>query len=202
VPSYDVVTPAPVIVDGEPAPRLTYQDEPPVAGALAADLTTATPGPLLGVQLSIEGERLGFLLGYTAAFAPIAGTGEADTLHLALAHLTFAFLATERVRLRAELGGHLAVAPLATFVAPGAGLSAAIGLAGPLGMEARAFGNLWPYTQLDARAGLTLSLGGVGLGAGVRGLYLNDNGALGEVNEGDTSDAFWGPYFTLAFALN
>ncbi|HET8936668.1 MAG TPA: hypothetical protein VFN67_24665 [Polyangiales bacterium] len=201
VPSYEVVTPPPVIVDGEPAPLLSYSDEPAVAGALAGDLTTATPGPLLGLQLSIEGERLGLLLGYTAAFAPIAGTGEADLLHLALVHMTYAFLATERVRVRAEIGAHLAAAPLATFVAPGAGVSAAVGLAGPLGLEARAFGNVWPYTQLDARAGLTLSLGGVGLGAGIRGLYLNDNGALGDVNEGDTSDTFWGPYFTLAFAI-
>jgi hypothetical protein len=200
VPSY--APPAPLIVDGAPPPRMNYgSDEPMVAGALAGDLTVGTPGPLLGVQLSVEGERLGLLLGYTAAFAPIADTGGSDTLHLLLAHITYAFLATERVRLRAELGGHFAAAPLVAFAAPGAGLSAAVGLAGPLGLEARAFGNIWPYTQLDARAGLTLSLGDVGLGAGIRGLYLNDNGVLGAVNAGDTSDSFWGPYVTLAFAL-
>lgn len=198
VPSYPV---APMAADGQPAPSRMYDDEPMIAAALAGDLTVGSTGPLLGAQLSIEGERLGVLFGYTAAFAPIAGTPDYDTLHLLLGHLTYAFIASERIRVRGELGVHVANAPLVTFLAPGAGVSAALGLAGPLGLEARLFGNIWPYTQVDARAGLTISLGSVGLGAGVRALYLNDKGVLGEVNEGDTSDQFIGPYLTLAVAL-
>jgi hypothetical protein len=201
VPSYPV---APIIVDGQyqtqPAYG-TYDDERMVAAAIAGDFTVGTTGPLLGAQLSIEGERLGVLFGYTAAFAPIAGTPQFDTLHLLLGHFTYAFIASERVRVRAELGLHIADAPLVTFVAPGVGLSAAFGLAGPLGLEARVFGNAWPYTQLDARAGLTLTLGSIGLGAGLRALYLSDNGVLGETNAEDTSDKFIGPYVTLAVAL-
>lgn len=199
VPSYPV---APMVVDGgQPASSARYEDERMVAAAIAGDLTVGTTGPLLGAQLSIEGERMGMLFGYTAAFAPIAGTPQFDTLHLLLGHFTYAFIASERVRVRGEVGLHIADAPLVTFVAPGAGLSAAFGLAGPLGLEARLFGNAWPYTQLDARAGLTLTLGGVGIGAGVRALYLNDNGVLGRVNEENTSDKFIGPYMTLAIPL-
>jgi hypothetical protein len=199
---FGYVAPAPVYIDGQPpAPYSEYSDEPMVAAAFAGDLTLGSPGPLLGLQLSIEGERLGVLFAYTAAFAPIADTPDFDLLHLGVGHLTYAFIATERVRVRAEVGLHVAAAPLVTFVAPGAGLSAAFGLAGPLGLEARVFGNVWPYTQLDARAGLTLTLGSLGLGAGVRGLYLNDNGVLGGTNAGDTSDTFLGPYATLAIAL-
>jgi hypothetical protein len=198
VPSYPV---APMVVDGQPAPTGVYEDAPVAVAALAGDLTVGTTGPLLGLQLSIEGERLGVLFGYTAAFAPIAGTPQFDTLHLLLGHLTYAFIKSERIRVRGEIGLHIADAPLVTFVAPGAGLSAAFGLAGPLGLEARVFGNAWPYTQLDARAGLTLTLGSIGLGAGVRALYWSDNGVLGSVNEQDTSDKFIGPYLTLAVAL-
>jgi len=202
VPTY-AAQPTPVVVDSQSAGLAApYADEGPFAvAALAGDLTFGGVGPLLGLQLSIEGETLGVLLAYTAAFAPIDDTGQYDTLHLATGHVTYALLSGERGRLRAELGVHIAAAPEITFVAPGAGLSAVVGLAGPLGLEARVFGNVWPYTQVDARAGLSLSLGGVGLGAGVRALYLNDNGALGEVNAGDTADLFFGPYATLAVAL-
>jgi hypothetical protein len=189
-------------MDGQPAPVGSYSsDDPMVVGALAGDLTFGSIGPLLGVQLSLEGERLGVLATYTAAFASIAGTREFDVLHLMLGHLTYAFIASERVRVRGEVGVHIAAAPLATFLAPGAGVSAAFGLAGPLGLEARLFGNIWPYTQLDARAGLTLSLGAIGLGAGMRALYLNDNGVLGAANADDTSDTFLGPYLTFALAM-
>jgi hypothetical protein len=198
VPSYPV---APIIVDGQPAPLEVHPEPRTVGAALAGDLMFGGSGrPLLGLQLSIEGERFGFLAGYTAAFAPIDGGGW-DTLHLALGHLTYAFVATERFRLRAEAGVHIAGAPLVTFIAPGAGLSAVLALAGPLGIEARLFGNIWPYTQIDARAGLNVSFGSAGLGAGIRALYLNDNGVLGAVNAGDTSDSFLGPYVTLALAL-
>jgi len=198
VPSYPV---APLVVDGQPAPAGSYADDRMVAAAIAGDLTIGTTGPLLGAQLSIEGERMGVLFSYTAAFAPIAGTPQFDTLHLFVGHFTYAFIASERLRVRGELGVHIADAPLVTFAAPGAGLSAAFGIVGPLGLEARVFGNAFPYTQVDARAGLTLTLGAMGLGAGVRALYLNDNGVLGPVNEEDTSDKFIGPYVTLALAM-
>lgn len=194
---------AEVIVDAVPPGAEGYYQEPPprVASALAGDLTFGGRGFMLGTQLSWEGRRLGFLLGYTAAFAPVAGTPEYDTIHLPLAHLTYAVLSGERGRLRVEAGLHAAVAPEVMFMAPGLGVSGVLALAGPLGLEGRVFGNFWPYTQIDARAGLALGFGALGLSIGMRALYLNDQGALGEVNAGDTSDSFYGPYVNLAVAL-
>ncbi|MET0384922.1 MAG: hypothetical protein ABW321_03135 [Polyangiales bacterium] len=197
----------PVQIDAGPSPDYGYgydgdqEPVPPFTTALSGDFMLGRGGQLLGAQLAVEGERLGFRAGYSALFVPIAGTDQSDTLHLAQAQLTYAVLASQRARLRAELGVHLASAPEVTFVAPGAGLSAAVQLAGPLGIEARVFGNVWPYTQLDARAGVTLGAGRVGFSAGIRSLYLSDNGVLGAVNAGDTSDHAWGPYFLLAVVL-
>lgn len=201
---FAVLPPPTIIVDSPPVEE--YPNAPPptppvAVAALAGDLTIAGSGPLLGAQLSIEGERLGFVFAYTAALAAIPGTQDFDALHLAQGHLTYALLTGERGRLRAELGAHLAVAPEMTFLAPGGGLSAALGLVGPLGVEARIYGNFWPYTQIDARAGLTLASHSVGFSAGARALYLNDNGRLGEANADDTDDLFFGPYVSLALAL-
>jgi len=174
---------------------------PAIASTLGADLTLGGRGYLLGTQLAWEGARLGFALGYTAAFAPIAGTADYDTIHLAHAHLMIALLRGERGRLRAELGPHIAAAPEVTFIAPGLGVSGFLALAGPLGLEGRVFGNVWPYTQLDARAGFALTADVIGVSFGMRAVYLNDQGVLGAVNAGDTSDSFYGPYVNLGIAL-
>jgi hypothetical protein len=190
-------------MDAGPGPLRYEEDDdvPFVLGMLSGDLTVSPIGPLLGAQLSFEGERLGLVFGYTAAFALVDDTGAFDVLHLPAARITYALLAGPRGRLRAEAGVHVAGAPEVTFVAPGVGVSAVLGLIGPLGLEARAFGNVWPFTQLDARAGLSLALSGVVIGAGVRSLYLNDNGVLGSVNAGDTSDHFVGPYANLSLVM-
>jgi hypothetical protein len=63
------------------------------------------------------------------------------------------------------------------------------------------FGNVYPYTELDARLGLVWSGSVASVLGGVRALYLNDNGALGAANAGDTSDFFVGPFIGLALAL-
>ena len=191
-----VVDAPPAAADGyDPTPR------PRVATALAGELTFGGRGFLLGTQLSWEGERLGFLLNYTAAFAPIADTPDYDTIHLALAHFTYALVSGERGRLRAEAGLHVAVATEVTFMAPGLGVSGVLGLVESFGLEARVFGNFWPYTQLDARAGLAFGTGAFGLSFGLRAVYLNDQGVLGALNAGDTSDSFYGPYVNVAIAL-
>jgi hypothetical protein len=190
------------IVDtSAPTTGIYDQPGPRIATSLAGELTFGGHGFMLGTQLAWEGERLGFLLGYTAAFAPIAYTPDYDTIHLPLAHLTYALLSGERGRLRVEAGLHAAVAPEVTFVAPGLGFSGVLGLIGPLGLEARVFGNFWPYTQIDARGGLALNAGVLGVSFGMRALYLNDQGVLGAVNAGDTSDSFYGPYVNLGVAL-
>jgi hypothetical protein len=198
-----VTAPPAYVVDGAPPPPVGYEEPPPPSASaiLSGDLMLGRELQLAGAQLAIEGQRLGVHFAYTAAFAPIDGTDDRVTLHLAQARMTYALIHTARSRLRLEFGAHLASAPDVTFLAPGIGLSAASRLIGPLGVEGRVFGNLWPYTQLDARAGVTLSAGPVGASFGMRALYLDDNGVLGAKNAGDTSDFFVGPSVLLAIAL-
>jgi hypothetical protein len=195
-----------------PPPVQLYVDTPPPVGpyeetqpltvqSLGGDVMVGAGGALLGALLAVEGRRFGFVFNYTAAFAPVPQSDAYDTIHLMQGHVTYALLAGERGRLRAELGLHAAFAPAVTFFAPGAGVSGALGLVGPLGLEARVYANVWPYTQLDARAGFSLGNDVAGVSLGARALYLNDNGVLGAVNADDTDDLFYGPYLAVAFAL-
>jgi hypothetical protein len=205
-----------VVVTGPPPPPIDENGEfrereqpvppPSVVSAVAGDLTLAGTSTMLGALASFEGSRFGFVGAYTGVLSPSQdsnpyGNNSVDVLHLAQARLSYALISGERGRLRAELGAHLAVAPDVTFLAPGVGLSGVLGLGGPFGIEARVFGNAWPYSQIDARAGFTVASAKVGLSVGYRTLYLNDHGVLGNANAGATSDFYRGPYVSLAFAL-
>lgn len=205
---YFVAPPPPVIAYGDEVDRVPPMDdepsEPPllVSTMVDGDATFAGDTSMLGARALFEGQRFGVSLAYTGVLSPTTdGTSGIDVFHLAQAHLTYALITTPRGRIRAEVGAHLASAPDVTFLAPGIGVSAALRLFGGFGMETRLFGNVFPYTQLDARAGLVWSGRVVSVMGGVRALYLNDNGALGAANAGDTSDFFVGPYLGLALAL-
>jgi hypothetical protein len=156
-------------------------------------------GVLLGSRLSLEGARLGIVTDYAAALVPLENATRFDAIHLLHARATLLLASSPRGRFRIEAGGHLAFAPLASFVAPGFGASGSWCLVGVYGVELRAQGQLWPYTELDLRAGLTVDGPGAGMSFGFRALYLNDNGALGAVNADDTDDLFLGGYVTVAF---
>jgi hypothetical protein len=200
--------PPPVIMYGEEIDRVPPEEAPPpeppllVSTMLDGDATFAGGSSMLGARALLEGQRFGVSLAYTGVLSPATdGSGGIDVFHLAQAHLTYALVTTPRGRVRAEIGAHLASAPDVTFLAPGFGISAALRLFGGFGMETRVFGNVYPFTELDARAGLVWSGSVVSVLGGVRALYLNDNGALGATNAGDTSDFFVGPYVGLALAL-
>lgn len=174
----------------------------PISTMLDGDATFAGSTSMLGAHAAFEGQRFGVSLGYTGVLSPTTdGSAGVDVFHLAQAHLTYALVSSPRGRIRAEVGAHMAVAPDVTFVAPGFGMSAALQLYRGWGMETRVFGNVYPYTELDARLGLVWSGSVASVLGGVRALYLNDNGALGAANAGDTSDFFFGPYIGLALAL-
>jgi hypothetical protein len=202
-----------VVVPGPPSPPIDENGEfrsseqlvppPSVVSAIAGDVTFAGASTMLGGLASFEGARVGFVGAYTGVLSPSqdAYSNSVDVLHLAQARVSYALVSGERGRLRAELGAHLAAAPDVTFLAPGVGLSGVLGLGGPFGLEGRVFGNAWPYSQIDARAGLTVASAKIGLSLGYRVLYLNDHGVLGPANAGATSDFYRGPYVTLSFAL-
>ena len=92
----------------------------------------------------------------------------------------------------------MAFAPDIVFLAPDAGLSGAVGIVGPLGLEASLSYTPWPFQRIDATAGLSLSLGVVGVRAGWRHLWLDDRGALDGVRHTDT---FTGPFVGVSVAL-
>jgi hypothetical protein len=173
-----------------------------VVTSLEAGATFSHDSTLLGARLLTEGQFVGASIGYTGVFSPDPDPDSPDyVVHLASAHVTYALLSGERGRLRAEFGAHFAFAPDINFVAPGAGLSGTLGLGEGFGLDARVFGNVWPFTEVDASAGVLWANDAVALLAGARALYLDDNGALGAANAGETSDFFYGPYASLAFAL-
>jgi len=187
-------------VEDEQAPP-TYVAEPTVMLTASGELTLVAPATMLGVQAAVEGPRLGFQLAYTNLSAPYDEWGHNDVYHFVQSHLTYALYASDRGRLRAEFGAHVAVAPDVTFVAPGVGVSTEFGLVGPFGIEARLYANVWPFTQLDARGGLTIGGSHLVVRIGARVLYVDDNGVLGAANAGATSDLYYGPYLSLGVAL-
>jgi hypothetical protein len=202
------VAPPPVIAYDEDAdhvpPTAAESSEPllSISTMVDGDATFAGDTSLLGARALFEGQRFGVALAYTGVLSPTTdGTPGIDVFHLAKAHLTYALVSTPRGRVRAEVGVHVAAAPEVTFLAPGFGVSAALRLFGGFGLETRVFGSVFPYTELDARGGLVWSSRVVSVLGGMRTLYLNDQGALGAANAGDTSDLFFGPYVGLALAL-
>jgi len=92
----------------------------------------------------------------------------------------------------------VAFAPDIVFLAPDAGLSGAVGIVGPLGLEASLSYTPWPFQRIDATAGLSLSLGVVGVRAGWRHLWLDDRGALDGARHTDT---FTKPFVGVSVAL-
>ncbi|MCE9671541.1 hypothetical protein LY474_27415 [Myxococcus stipitatus] len=146
--------------------------------------------------LGLEGRRIGLDLRATGISVDADdGSDETDSITLFEAHLTWAFVSLERVRVRAEAGVSTANAPDVSFVGPSLGLSMEACLAGPLDFEARAQVTPLPYRQVDASAALALHLGAVVLRGGYRGLLLDDAGESGDgvVHR----DGFHGPFLGL-----
>ena len=164
----------------------------------AAPLLAANGGELAG-QLRIEGVKWGWSVdGRTLSVGADDGSGETDRLHFVSSFVTYSLLGNERSRLRVELGANAAWAPDLTVVSPAAGLSFAMGFGNGWGIEAVARGSAIPHTQLELAAGLSYGLGPLGLRAGWRRMYLNDNGLVDGVSH---DDVFSGPYFGLGMAF-
>ncbi|AGC47321.1 hypothetical protein MYSTI_06048 [Myxococcus stipitatus DSM 14675] len=142
--------------------------------------------------IALEGRRFG-VEGHVALMSlprDDGGAGE-DDLTLVEAHLTYALLVHQAVRLRAEAGVSTARAPDATFVGPSLALAVEACVVGPLDVEARVQLTPVPYLQVDATAGLALHLGGLVLRGGWRGFLLDDLGSLdGEAHQ----DRLHGPF--------
>lgn len=153
----------------------------------------------LGVNLALERDRLGVEAKFNGIFVPADdGTNTVDSIKLFDMHVTYALLAGDHGRLRVGAGVDSAFAPSIVMVGPGLMANAAVGLAGPVGLDASITVVPFPFIKLDWQAGVALGFGPVGLRAGWRRIYLNDNGAVdGIIHE----DVFSGPYVGLGLAL-
>ncbi|MBZ4420456.1 hypothetical protein [Myxococcus sp. RHSTA-1-4] len=154
-----------------------------------------TDGGAVDLFIGLEGRRFGVDARLTGmGLSTDDGTEGTDSILLTEAHLTWALISLERIRLRAEAGVSTASAPDISFVGPSLGMSLETCIAGPLDLEARLQMTPFPYRQVDASAALALHLGAVVLRGGYRGLVLDDAGHVDGVSHVDT---FHGPYFGL-----
>ncbi|MCK8497379.1 hypothetical protein [Myxococcus fulvus] len=154
-----------------------------------------------GVDLlaGLEGRRFGVETRMMLLTQPTDdGSPGEDDLMLVSAHLTYAFVVRDALRLRAEGGLSTAHAPDTTLAGPSVALSFEACLWSPLDFEARAQLTPLPFLQVDATVGLALHLGSLMLRGGWRGLYLDD---LGTVDGVAHVDRMHGPYFGGGFTF-
>ncbi|MGQ0503737.1 MAG: hypothetical protein ACT4TC_00300 [Myxococcaceae bacterium] len=194
--------PPPPVYMGPPYSQQQQEPDvgpPSVTAALGAEAQAVRGGATLGLNFNLEGERLGVAVQFTGILIGTDdGTSGFDSIKLFNGELTYAFLATDRVRVRVEGGLHSAFAPDLTAVGPGIGLSAGLHLAGPVGLEAAARVTPFPFRQLDASGALTVSVGVLGFKAGWRHILLDDAGLVDGV---PNVDSFSGPFIGVALLL-
>lgn len=153
---------------------------------------TLGEGSAVGLNVGLEGERLGVALAGSAMRLPTDdGTAGEDKIDLFSLHLTFALYSDDQTRLRLEGGFASAKAPDITFMGPSFALSFERCLFGALDLESRAQLVPAPHLQVDAQAGLALHLSAINLRAGWRVLMLDDRGLVDDVVH---RDYFSGPY--------
>ncbi len=145
------------------------------------------------LSLALEGERWGVAFrGLGMGLATDDGSRGTDELTLLEAHLTYALISRDRLRLRLEAGMHQAGAPDATFIGASVASSMELCLVGPLDLELRMQVAPFPHRVLDTQAGLAMHLGPFALRGGWRAMVLDDAGLVDNVRH---VDALGGPYF-------
>jgi len=154
---------------------------------LAGGGTLHTGGGNFGVSLGIEGQRLGFHLGLDSFYpGPRNGLSgsvfdSATSYGFVTAHLTAAFITTDVAKVRVELGGSMlgfpdrgADAGLTSF-GPDMSLSAQLGVAGPLAIEAYVRVTPVPVPVIDGLGALVLRFGPFAIKGGWRELAVKSS---------------------------
>jgi hypothetical protein len=166
---------------------------------LGVDGAALGGGTAVNLFLAFEGERMGLDLRGTGLTLPTDdGTPGTDTISLGSAHLTYALVARDNLRMRVEGGFSGAQAPDLTVAGPSIALSLEGCMTDRLDLELRAQATPFPFQQLDAQAAVALRLQALVLRGGWRGLYLNDNGL---VDGEEHADAFGGPFLGLGLTF-
>jgi hypothetical protein len=189
----------------EPARTVVVQPQPRQEGGalrrfeLIGTAQAVQDGGSVGVRLLVDGRRAGFVGGYDLIVVGTDdGTRGVDAIQLLGGQITAALLDGRDGRLRRTGGVPAAFAPDIALVGPTLGASATLNLVGPFVLDAQLAVTPFPFTGVDARAGLGLELGPVQLSAGYRCTYLNDQGRVDGIAHGDT---FAGPYMGLGLVF-
>jgi hypothetical protein len=174
---------------------------------LAGGGTVHNGGGNFGFALGIEGERLGGHLGFDSFYpGPRSGIrgsvfDSATSYGLFSAHLTAAFLSTDVAKVRVEIGASLLTFPdrgldagLTSF-GPDLGMSAQLGVVGPLAIEAYVRGTPVPVPVIDGLGALVLRFGPFAVKGGWREL------AVKRSDRNVSTLAYAGPQVGVAMAF-
>jgi len=202
--AYPYAYPAPQSI-GQQAPRseikltLGAEGVAHVSGQAFSGGQAFNGGGSFGLNLALEGKRLGLNTQFTSIFAKGEDVFGGDTIKLLNIYGTYALAANERGRLRIEAGLVSAFAPDLTVAGPGLGFSGIVQVIGPLGIEGAVHGTVYPFHELDWNAGLALAIGQLGIRGGWRRIFLDDRGLVDPgINH---QDRFSGPYLGLALVF-
>ncbi len=191
-------SPYPVLIEPDPASE-TEASVRATAGAEFLYFTNQKRGFAVGLAGSLEIDRWGASLsGQHLTVAADDGTAGNDTLQQLSARVSYAILVGDRGRLRAELGADLIFAADVVVGGPTLGFSCTLWIAGPLAFEGSVYGSVYPFWQLDGRAGLVLGVGSIGVRLGWRTQLLDDQGVVDGIAH---RDIFMGPYAGVGFAF-
>ncbi len=155
-------------------------------------------GSAFGLGFAVEGEHLGFLAQWNGFYLDSLSGPGTDNVNLVHLHLTYALLSGPLGRLRVHLGASGAFAPDLSRLGPSVGVSAALGLIGPFGIEGQVSYTPTPYVEFDAFAGGTLGWGPIALRGGYHWTYLDDRGLVDGIPH---SERYQGPWIGIGVAL-
>jgi hypothetical protein len=189
------------------APDEAREEAERIATRLSFAAGGAPDAAFAGVNLALDGRHAGFHLGIDAVALDRGFDGEDDdALGWGSAHLTWSVAASQAFRVRAELGlsmlsipgrGSYAGRSYADTVAfgPDVGVSAQVGLVGPIGLEGHARLTPFPVPVSDLRLALALRGGPFALTAGVRNIEV-----MGDEEDGPEG-RFAGPELGLSLVF-
>lgn len=194
------VAPAPAYVaPPPPQPYVPRKDSVHYNMRLALGGGPLGGGPSVDLLLAFEGEQMGVdgrILGMSLPTDD--GTEGSDGITLASAHITYALVGTDRLRLRLEGGVTNARAPDISFVGPSIATSFDARLLPSLDFESRVQVTPFPYRQIDAQGGLAYKPYPWAIRAGWRALMLDDAGRVDGVVH---RDYFNGPFISFGLFM-
>jgi hypothetical protein len=172
-------------------PGASYEPDPDAVHLrLSGTGVAASGGGMGGIALDVEG-RSGGVNARIDALAKDGVTGVPGGDHRAIAwgsaHVTWSLVSDEVARVRLEIGGSALALPDTGFAAtqpwagrtafgPDVGVSAQLGLVGPIGIEGHARVTPFPVPVLDTRLAVALRGGPLAVTAGWRGLHVAGDG--------------------------